>query len=100
MLRPSVPLIIHGFAKNKELAEQLLKRGFYLSLGSKTHSSWNSALYTSWKEQLFVETDMEESLSILSVYEKIARTFAVDFKELEEVIEENYWFVTSKKSSK
>lgn len=97
VLRPTVPLVIHGFAKNKVLAEQLLKRGFYLSLGNSVHATWDSELFTRWKEQFFVETDMEESLSILSVYEKIARTFAIDLDELEEIIEENYWFITAKK---
>jgi TatD DNase family protein len=29
----SVPMVIHGFSKNFEMAKQLVKNGFYLSLG-------------------------------------------------------------------
>lgn len=100
VLRPSVPLVVHGFAKNKMVAEQLLRRGFYLSMGQKLHASWDSAFYTQWKEQLFVETDTLENVSILSVYQQVAQKFGMGVKDLEETIEENYWFITAKKSEK
>ena len=32
-LKITVPMVIHGFSKNEELAQQLLKQGFYLSFG-------------------------------------------------------------------
>ncbi len=34
-LRPTLPWIIHGFRGKEEMAVQLLKHGFYLSLGEK-----------------------------------------------------------------
>ncbi|MFN3588465.1 MAG: TatD family hydrolase [Spirosomataceae bacterium] len=97
VLRPSVPLVIHGFAKHKLVAEQLLKRGFYLSMGQKLHPSWDEAFYMQWKEQFFVETDTLEDVSIATVYQQVAQKFGINKKEVEDTIEENYWFITAKK---
>lgn len=69
-----VPLIVHGFSKNRQIAESLLKHGFYLSFGK--HLLRNPALGEVFKEvpdtRFFLETDtMEEGIA--TVYEKAAR---------------------------
>lgn len=75
---PSMPWIIHGFRKKGELAEQLLKQGFYLSFGEHFQES---ALRKAWPERLLIETD-ESSCPIQEIYQHIAVTLQISVDEL------------------
>lgn len=90
-LKISVPMIIHGFAKNKQLAEQLLKDGFYLSFGK--YLLKNPDLKTVFQNipngRFFLETDsMEEHIQ--QVYELASEYKNINLKELQEIISSNY----------
>ncbi|GAA3755394.1 TatD family hydrolase [Flavobacterium ginsengiterrae] len=90
-LKISVPMIIHGFAKNKQLAEQLLKDGFYLSFGK--YLLKNPDLKTVFQNipngRFFLETDsMEENIQ--QVYELASEYKNINLKELQEIISSNY----------
>lgn len=57
-LKPTVPLIIHGFNKSEELGKQLMNKGFYLSVGKailNPHSG--AAALLKQTDVFFLETD-------------------------------------------
>ena len=66
----TVPMIIHGFAKNSILANQLYQNGFYLSFGKMLLHSPNlqEAFKNYPDDRLFFETDDAE-IDIESVYQ-------------------------------
>ncbi|MFD1604995.1 TatD family hydrolase [Flavobacterium artemisiae] len=86
----SVPMIIHGFAKNNQVAEQLIKEGFYLSFGK--YLLKNPDLKTVFinvpNDRFFLETDTIEE-TIKEVYELASKYKKLSVKELEEVISSN-----------
>ncbi|MBB4804057.1 TatD DNase family protein [Flavobacterium nitrogenifigens] len=93
-MKISVPMIIHGFSKNKQLAEQLIKDGFYLSFGK--YLLKNPDLKTVFKDipndQFFLETDtMEEKIE--QVYEIASEYKGLSLKELKDIISSNYRIV-------
>ncbi|MHC0441939.1 TatD family hydrolase [Flavobacterium sp. 3-210] len=90
-LRISVPMIIHGFSKNKQLAEQLIKDGFYLSFGK--YLLKNPDLKTIFQnvpnEKFLLETDTIEE-NIQQVYGLASEYKGLDLKELQSIISSNY----------
>ena len=67
-LNVKVPMIIHGFNKNKELGKQLLAKGFILSFGAgilKPNSSVAQLLQET--DHFFLETD-DSDISIEEIY--------------------------------
>ena len=93
----SVPMIIHGFHKSAELAAQLVAKGFYLSLNPALlkRDSFDKASVP--MERLFLETDMEQAVSIESVYEAAASKYNVDTDVLKERINLNFEGLKQKK---
>lgn len=90
-LKITVPMIIHGFSKNKQVAEQLIAAGFYLSFGK--YLLKNPDLKTVFQnvpnERFFLETDiMEESIQM--VYELASDYKSLNLKELQSIISSNY----------
>ncbi len=93
IVRPKVPLIIHGFNKNPETASRLLAKGCYLSLGAallKDGSPAQEVLRTADPERIFLETDDSEA-DIREIYHKAASILGIGVPELETRIEENYY---------
>lgn len=90
-MKISVPMIIHGFSKNRQLAEQLIKDGFYLSFGK--YLLRNPDLKTVFKEipndRFFLETDTIEE-TIQQVYELASEYKGLNIKELKDIISSNY----------
>ncbi|WET02654.1 TatD family hydrolase [Flavobacterium sp. YJ01] len=90
-MKISVPMIIHGFSKNKQLAEQLIKDGFYLSFGK--YLLKNPDLKTVFQvipnDRFFLETDTIEE-TIEQVYELASEYKELDIKELKGIISSNY----------
>jgi TatD DNase family protein len=94
LVKPKVPLIIHGFNKNIELALDLVKKGFYLSFGIdllKTEAL-QQVLEGVSLEQVFFETD-DKAIEISEIYTKAAEVLKIDVSQLKEVVFENYLFV-------
>src|SRR5690606_21554272 len=64
-LKLTVPMIIHGFSKNAQVAERLIKIGFYHAFGKYVllNADVACALKTTPPHQLFLETDtIEQSI--------------------------------------
>jgi TatD DNase family protein len=92
VVRPKIPMIIHGFNRKAELADELGKKGFYVSFGKAILESENvcEALKKVSLEQIFFETDMATCLNISDIYIKTAEVLKIDIKELEDRIYQNY----------
>jgi len=87
----TVPMIIHGFSKNIQLAESLIKNGFYISFGK--YLLLNPDLETVFKaipeDKIFLETDTIDD-DILKVYEVAAKYRGVSIEEIGGVVERNF----------
>ena len=87
----TVPMIIHGFSKNEQMAKQLLDNGFYLSFGK--YLLRNPELKTVFQsvpnDRFFLETDtVEESLE--EVYALAANYKNIEIEELKSIIKTNF----------
>jgi len=71
-LNLTIPLIVHGFNKNKQVADSLWKNGFYLSFGSALlrNERLQETFASVPKEFLFLETDDDTTITIEEVYAK------------------------------
>ena len=87
----SVPMIIHGFSKNKETAEQLIANGFYISFGKYLlrNPELELVFKSILKERLFLETDTIEE-GIAAVYELAARYKNIEMGEMKAIINANF----------
>lgn len=89
-MNPSVPLIIHGFAKKKELAVQLINQGFYLSFGAAVLTSEAvAATLQQLDAPFFLETD-DAQVDIEAIYTKVAELKKITVNELKDVIFANW----------
>ena len=92
IVRPKVPMIIHGFNNNLTTAQILLDKGFYLSLGSailQENSNAAQILSQIPHEKLFLETD-DKDVSISELYEKASFILKIPLNKLEDIIFANY----------
>lgn len=83
-----IPIIIHGFNKSNEMAEQLIHQGFYLSISSaflNHHDVTKLPL-----DKVFLETDSKQHLSIIEVYDLAAQKLSLDKESLKEKIYHNF----------
>ena len=87
-LQLTVPMIIHGFSKNKQVAQSLINNGFYLSFGKYLllNPELIHVLQEVPRDRVFLETDMMEH-SIIDVYERAKMVLGNDIKK---IIEDNY----------
>jgi TatD DNase family protein len=87
----SVPMIIHGFSKNKETAEQLIANGFYISFGKYLlrNPELELVFKNIPKERFFLETDTIEE-GIAAVYELAAKYRNIEIKEMATIINANF----------
>jgi len=87
-LKLTVPMIIHGFSKNIQVATSLLKNDFYLSFGKYLllNPDLGNVLNAIPKNRIFLETDMMEH-TIYDVYNRAEEVLQIDVKN---IIEENY----------
>ena len=87
----SVPMIIHGFSKNKETSEQLIANGFYISFGKYLlrNPELELVFKSIPKERLFLETDTIEE-GIAAVYELAAKYKNIEIGEMKAIINANF----------
>ena len=87
----SVPMIIHGFSKNKQTAMQLIANGFYISFGKYLlrNPELELVFKTIPKERLFLETDTIEE-GIAAVYELAAKFRNIEMGEMKAIINANF----------
>jgi TatD DNase family protein len=90
-MKISVPMIVHGFSKNSQVADQLIKEGFYLSFGK--YLLRNPELKTVFEQipddRFFLETDTIEE-TIEQVYNLAADYKNINTRELQDIISSNY----------
>ncbi len=90
-LNISVPLIIHGFSKNIEVASQLLNSGFYLSFGKSLllNKELELVFNSVPNDRLFLETDTVEK-DISEVYQLAAKYKNIEVEEMMVIINTNF----------
>lgn len=90
-LKITVPMIIHGFSKKQELAQQLLENGFYLSFGKYLlrNPELGKVLSSVPLKRMFLETDTIEE-NIQQVYEVAAEQLSLDVLELQNTLQNNF----------
>jgi TatD DNase family protein len=97
-LKPIVPMIIHGFNQNENILKDLVRNGFYMSIGAAvllTGSNSEKSLNKIPLERLFFETDDKE-VSIKGIYEKAAEILKLEINELKRVVLQNYEYCFKK----
>ena len=85
-------MIVHGFNNSPMIAQILLEKGFYLSLGfAILQENSNAAQILSQipLEKLFFETD-DKDISISEIYEKASFIIKTPLNKLEDIIFANY----------
>lgn len=90
-LKITVPIIIHGFSKKKQVAKELIDNGFYLSFGK--YLLLNPELETVFlsipNDRFFLETDTFEE-GIEAVYNLASRYKKWSMEELKQQINSNF----------
>ena len=87
-----VPLILHGFNASPEMTRQLLRSGFYFSIGIsliKDLKWFKEILQLIPATSLFFETD-EGGLDIRYIYHQASSIFQCSVEELKQQIFDNY----------
>lgn len=96
-MKISVPMIIHGFSKNSQIANQLIKEGFYISFGK--YLLRNPELKTVFQDvpnnRFLLETDTIDE-NIEEVYNMASKYKGLTNKELKEIISSNFEDVFNK----
>lgn len=90
-LNPRVPMVVHGFSKNIQVAKRLLDNGFYLSFGKYLlrNPELSAVLAEVPDDRFFLETDtIEEGIS--EVYARAAAARNTDIEDLKNRIENNF----------
>lgn len=84
------PMIIHGFNKKQNIADDLLKNNFYLSFGKAV--LYNLSLQNTMKkvplDRMFLETD-NDNFSLEELYAKVAELKGISLERLQSQILEN-----------
>jgi len=85
------PIIIHGFSKNEQVAQTLLKNGFYLSFGKYLlrNPDLEKVFTFAPENQILLETDTIEE-SIYQVYEKAAAIKGISVEEMKAIVFTNF----------
>lgn len=90
-LNISVPIILHGFSKNEQVALQMLDNGFYLSFGKYLlrNPELKEVFLAVPDDRFFLETDtIEETLE--EVYTLAAKYKGIDMDNLQKLVANNW----------
>ena len=90
-LKISVPMIIHGFSKSEQLANQLIENGFYLSFGKYLlrNPELKNVFENIPNDRFFLETDtIDESIEV--VYKIASEYKKVTILEMQKIINTNF----------
>jgi len=90
-LQIEVPIIVHGFSKNSQVANQLIQQGFYISFGKYLFQMPNlaSVLNQIPEERFFLETDTALQ-TIEDVYQLVAKSKGISVQALQEKVKQNF----------
>ncbi len=89
-LKITVPMIIHGFSKNEQVAEMMIDQGFYLSFGKHLfrNPEMKSVIKSVPSNRLFLETDTSD-FNIEEVYNLASEMKELKLEEMVEIIQNN-----------
>ncbi|QNM84447.1 TatD family hydrolase [Polaribacter pectinis] len=89
--KPKQIWILHGFNKNLQVAESLIKNGIILSIGVAIikNEKLQKAVSEIPLDKLFLETDDSE-VTIQEVYKKVANIKRLEVEELQQIIKQNF----------
>ncbi|MFV8345737.1 TatD family hydrolase [Flavobacterium sp. ZB4P13] len=99
-LNISVPMLIHGFSKNAQVAKQLVDNGFYISFGkyllqSRSFGtefdpdSYRDVFKSVPNNRFFLETDTVEE-GIEAVYESAGKYKGISVEKIKEIVNTNF----------
>ena len=91
-MKIAVPLIVHGYNNNIQIANELIKNGFYISLGNallNMESNASKVISTIPVEHLFLETD-DSDFTIKELYESADKHLRMDIELLKQLVYKNY----------
>ena len=90
-LNITVPMIIHGFSKNEQVAKQLINNGFYISFGKYLlrNPELEAVFKSIPKDKFFLETDTIEE-EIHEVYALAAKYKGIAIKEIQRQVNLNF----------
>lgn len=91
-MKITVPLIVYGYNNNLQIATELIKNGFCISLGKALlieESNASKVISAIPFEHLFLETD-DSDFTIKEVYEAAAKHLKKDIELLKQLIYKNY----------
>jgi TatD DNase family protein len=90
-LKITVPMIIHGFSKNKQVAKELIDNGFYISFGKYLlrNPELEVVFVSIPNDRFFLETDTVEE-GIEEVYALAAQYKKWSMDELKQQIKSNF----------
>jgi TatD DNase family protein len=84
-----VPVVFHGYNKNREIADTILRQGHYLSFGADLVKEHVAAVFQSIPvDRIFLESDDHE-MSIPDLYCRAAGLSNISIQQLEEQITTN-----------
>ena len=88
---PELPVIFHGYIGSKEQAEQIWKAGYYtsFSFGALRSPKTLLTIKACPTDRIFLETD-DSTISITTLYEKVAHLRNVPIESLKTDIYNNY----------
>lgn len=85
-----VPVLFHGFNKKKEVAQALLRQGYYLSLGSAIlKGQMDDILIDLPLEKIFFETD-DKSTNVVDIYSYFCTVRKISMDDLRQQISKNF----------
>ncbi len=88
----SVPWILHGYNSSRQMAEEMISKGFYISIGKKlldNREKSSDILRNIPVSYIFTETD-EDATDIRIIYDQIALIYGISVEELKENIRVNF----------
>lgn len=91
-MKITVPMIVHGYNNNKEIAQQLLKSGCYFSFGKAllSHESNASKVISLIpSDKLFLETDSSDT-TIENIYTAASSLLKLEIDALKKIISTNF----------
>ena len=85
-------VVFHGFIGSVQMANSILRRGYYLSFGDRSLRSprTREVIATMDIRRLFVETDDNPNLEIEKVYNEVAKLRNMSVETLADEIDKNY----------
>jgi TatD DNase family protein len=91
-LKINIPLIVHGFNNKEQIAEQLIKNGFYISFGKALmidDSNAQRIIQKIHNTKIFLETD-DGDTSIKTIFEKASLLKHITIEDLKRMMIVNF----------